>query len=157
MSKPTYQFAQQLAQGEAFEKQLDAFFREQGFQVSVVSRTMQRQGIDRVFLHRTNGDLFTVEYKADALAGKTGNAFIETVSVDTAHKQGWIHTSQASVLVYLVTDPETIYWLPFGRLRLNLPRWERRYPVRKAQNDGYQTHGLLVPLHELEQLAEVVW
>ena len=157
MTATTYQFQTQLRQGEGYEAHLDTFFRQWGYQVSAVGMDMQRRGIDRVFHRRTDDQLFTVEYKADSLAGKTGNAFIETVSVDTTGKRGWAYTSQASVLVYLVTEPETIYWIHFAALRKQLPRWEVAYPTRQAQNDGYQTHGLLVPLREFERIAAVVW
>jgi multisubunit Na+/H+ antiporter MnhG subunit len=77
--------------------------------------------------------------------------------VDTAGKQGWAYTSQAAVLVYLITNPETIYWISMHRLRKQLPRWETAYKTRRAQNEGYQTHGLLVPLDELERIAEAIW
>jgi hypothetical protein len=157
MTATTYKFGVQLRQGEGYEAQLDTFFRNEGFRVSAVNREMQRQGIDRVFFREHDGKLFTVEYKADSLAGKTGNAFIETVSVDTANKPGWAYSSQATVLVYLVVEPETIYWLELTKLRKQLSRWEVAYPRRTAQNDGYQTYGLLVPLHELERIAEAVY
>lgn len=157
MSGTTYQLYTQLKQGEGYEARLDTFFREQGFRISAVNRDMQRKGIDRVFYRERDAEIFTVEYKADSLAGKTGNAFIETVSVDTAAKPGWAYSSQASVLVYLVTEPETIYWISMARLRRQLPRWEVTYPKRQAQNEGYQTHGLLVPLDELERIAGFVW
>lgn len=153
----TYQFATQLAQGETYEDKLDAFFRARGAQISKVDRATQRHGIDRVWYDPTADRTWTVEYKADSLAGHTGNAFIETVSVDTTGKPGWAYTSQASLLVYLVTDPETIYVISMARLRSCLPRWTVAYPTRQAANDGYNTHGLLVPLDELERIAGVVF
>ena len=152
----TYSFAQQLRQGEAYEARLDTFFRAQGFQVATVSREDQRRGIDRI-LRRNDGYTVTVEYKADALAGRTGNAFVETVSVDAAGKAGWAHTSQAQLLIYLVVEPETIYCIWMHRLRAMLRRWEQRYRQVAAQNEGYRTHGLLVPLHELERIAVAVF
>jgi hypothetical protein len=154
----TYQFAAQLAEGESYETQIDAFFRSNfNVQISAVDRTTQRRGIDRVWYDVKDDRTWTVEYKADSLAGKTGNAFIETISVDTTGKLGWAYTSQASLLVYLVTEPQTVYVISMARLRRCLPRWRAAYPTRQAANDGYNTHGLLVPLHELERIAAAVY
>jgi hypothetical protein len=153
----TYQFATQLAQGEDYEAQIDAFFRAKGAQISAVDRNTQRRGIDRVWYDPTDDRTWTVEYKADTLAGKTGNAFIETVSVDTERRPGWAYSSQASLLVYKVVDPQAIYVISMARLRRNMARWAAAYPTRQAANDGYNTHGLLVPLHELERIAAAVF
>lgn len=154
----TYGFSEQLAMGEAWERRLDVFFRER-FPVEVrpVSIDEQRKGIDRLFVSKKTGKIDTVEYKADSLAGTTGNAFVETVSVDTTGKAGWAVASQARYLVYLVTEPETIYFIPMRRIRGALPRWKRMYREASAENDGYKTLGLLVPLRELERIAIQVW
>ncbi len=158
MTATTYQFAAQLQQGESYEAQIDAFFRGKfNVQISTVDRTSQRKGIDRVWYDVADDRTWTVEYKADSLAGRTGNAFVETISVDTEQRPGWAYSSQASLLVYMVTDPQTIYVLSMARLRRNLARWAAVYPTRQAANDGYNTHGLLVPLHELERIAAAVY
>lgn len=153
----TYKFAAQLAQGEGYEAQIDAFFRGMGAQISKVDRNAQRRGIDRVWFDPVDGRTWTVEYKADSLAGRTGNAFIETISVDTEGRPGWAYSSKAALLVYLVTEPQTIYVISMARLRSQLPRWAAAYPTRQAANDGYNTHGLLVPLDELERIAAAVY
>jgi hypothetical protein len=153
-----YDFAQQLAIGEAWEDRLDAFFLER-FPVRILraSREEQRKGIDRLFVSRISGAIDTVEYKADTLAGRTGNAFVETVSVSSTGRPGWALASQAKYLVYLVTEPETIYFVAMAALRAKLPVWKRLYREAAAQNDGYETRGLLVPLDELERIAVQVW
>lgn len=153
----TYQFAAQLTQGETYEAQLDAFFSAKGARISKVDRTTQRRGIDRMWFDPVDGRTWTVEYKADSLAGRTGNAFIETISVDTEGRPGWAYSSQAALLVYLVTEPQTIYVISMARLRQQLPRWAAAYPTRQAANNGYNTHGLLVPLDELERIAAAVY
>ena len=100
MTAATYQFAAQLQQGESYEAQIDAFFRSKfNVQISAVDRTSQRRGIDRVWFDVNDDRTWTVEYKADSLAGKTGNAFIETISVDTEQRPGWAYSSQAQMLV----------------------------------------------------------
>jgi len=152
-----YGFDAQLAQGEQYERVLDAFFAGLGARISPVSRDDQRRGIDRMWFDPVDGRTWTVEYKADSLAGRTGNAFIETVSVDSEQRPGWAYSSQAALLVYLVTEPQTIYVISMARLRRQLARWSAVYRTAQAANNGYNTHGLLVPLHELERIAAVVY
>lgn len=123
------------------------------FDIAPATRDEQRAGIDRTFVHRTTGARYTVEYKADDKASKTGNAFIEVTSVDTAGRAGWAMSSQAEILIYMVVQPETIYAVRMKTLRTALARWQRRYPKRSAQNQGYKTWGYLVPLAELEKIA----
>lgn len=147
----TYDFDRQLAEGEAGEAFLDEFFRRRGHTVRPATREEQRQGIDR-FIITPAGREMKVEYKTDHVAARTGNAFVETVSVDTAGKMGWALTSQADYLVYFIPG-QMIVVLPLRSLRWALPGWMREYPVRTAANNGYTTHGLLVPLAALLEYA----
>lgn len=150
-----YTFDAQLAQGEQGEAFLDGVFRR-WYIVLPASRDDQRSGIDRWFIHLRLRRVLAVEYKTDARAGQTHHAFVETVSVDTANKPGWAITSQADYLAYYVPGDELVYIIKFARLRLALPRWTRQYPARQIANQGYQTHGLIVPLVEFEKLSEAV-
>ena len=77
-----YKFQEQLAIGEENEMKLDSFLAK-WFDIERVSQEGQRQGIDRLFTRRDNKVIYRVEYKTDFTASRTGNAFIETVSVDT--------------------------------------------------------------------------
>jgi hypothetical protein len=153
--KAVYQFDRQLSIGAQYEAQLDAHFAR-WFSITPASRAQQRHGIDRVFVHRQTGKRYTVEYKADTLAGSTGNAFIEVESIDAPgrpKRPGWAMSSQADVLIYLVVEPETIYALRLRTLRKRLGQWRQLYPLKAAQNEGYRTWGHLVPLAELEEIA----
>ena len=147
----TYDFDHQRSAGEQGETFLDAFFRERGHAIRPAAPDEQRQGIDRVFTAQ-DGKVTRVEYKTDFLAAKTGNAFIETVSVDTHGKMGWALTSQADYLIYYLPG-KVIYVLSFTSLHWALPQWIRNYPAKSAPNRGYATHGVLVPLEELAQYA----
>jgi hypothetical protein len=153
-----FDFVTQLTIGAKHERRLDEHFRQFDVEILPAMPEQQRQGIDRVFRHRSTGEVTTMEYKADERAAETGNAFIETVSVDTTGKPGWAASSQAEYLVYLVVGPpECIYLIPMVRLRAQLARWERSCRKAQARNEGYSTHGLLVPLRELEAIAVAVW
>lgn len=151
----TFDFAQQLAKGEAAERLLDEYFADR-FEILPVTREGQRKGIDRVFIDRQTHTHESVEYKTDWRAQNTGNAFIETVSVDSQEKRGWAYTTQADLVFYYVPGEELVYVLQPVVIRERLPKWQQRYRAAKARNEGYYTHGVLVPLDELERCAREV-
>lgn len=151
----TYSFRTQLVNGAQGEARLDAWF---GHWFTIRHATMEEQhrGIDRIFTRHDNGKCYAVEYKTDSRASSTGNAFVETVSVDTVGKPGWAYSSEADYLLYYVPVSEVIYIIPMVNLRQRLPQWQRQYQARKIPNQGYCTHGLLVPLDEFERIAQRV-
>lgn len=151
----TYDFQKQLTAGEAHEDRLDQYFGRWYF-ILKVPREMQRYGIDRVFVRKTNIIPVTVEYKADSAATKSGNAFIETVSVDKADKPGWAYTSRASQLVYYLPGYDVAYVIEFQALRDQLESWRARYREQSIPNKGYNTRGILVPLQALQQVSTKV-
>lgn len=153
----TYDFHQQMQQGDDGEAFLDTFFGEKGYTIRPATREEQRQGIDREFTSPRTGKVSKVEYKTDHTAARTGNAFIETVSVDIAGKMGWALTSQADILIYYIPPDGLIYVVPFMALHWEMPRWLRDFPPRAAPNRGYTTHGIIIPLRELEQHAMRVY
>ena len=148
-----YSMTDQRKKGEAAEVRLDRHFADR-FLIAPASREQQRQGIDRLFTHRESGSTYTIEYKTDWTAARTGNAFVETVSVDTADIPGWAYTSQAEWLVYFIPKQRTIYLIAFDDLRANLPHW---LAICKAAppipNYNYHTLGILVPLSDFAQIA----
>lgn len=147
-----YDFKTKLAQGEKSEHWLDGFFA-QWYIIVPADRTQQRQGIDRIFVRKIDSVVYKVEYKTDWTASKTGNAFVETVSVDTANKPGWAYSSQSDYLIYYLPGDMLIYVIPFSDLRQALPGWCAEFRSRRIPNDGYYTVGLLVPLAEFERVA----
>ncbi len=150
-----YKFAEQKARGDTGEQFLDRWFAAE-YEIRPTTQQGQRRGIDRIFVHRQTGRRLTVEYKTDYKAAQTGNAFVETISVDTAGKAGWAYSSAADYLIYYIPGDGLLYVLALESLRRELPRWMHDYPLRAAQNEGYATHGVLVPLREFEAHAEVV-
>lgn len=157
----SYTFGAQYTVGAVGEQALDQYF-SRWYDIKLATRDEQRRGIDRVFVNRQNGQETTVEYKTDITAGRTGNAFVETVSVDTIGKPGWAYTCQARILIYHIPDPETIYVLPMARIRQNVDAWRSKYPERRipnlsAQGNPYNTVGVLVPLDEFERIALTVY
>lgn len=148
----SYEFQKQLAEGMSGEEYLDGKFAA-WYTITPATRGEQRQGIDRWFIRKSDGERFSVEYKTDRTAGRTGNAFVETVSVDTAHRPGWAYTSKARYLVYYIPEPETTYILPMAHIRFHVDTWRKTYPERRIPNGSYQTVGVLVPLDVFERFA----
>lgn len=151
----TYLFDTQLTKGEEAERELDARYAS-AFVIMPVSRDGQRCGIDRIWTRHADGKALRVEYKADFAAFRTGNAFVETVSVDTTGKGGWALTSQADLLAYYVVGGGLVYFIYMDKIRHTLPRWKMQYRLVSASNNGYKTWGLLVPLREFEALAHYI-
>lgn len=96
-----HEFHASLKRGELGEAELGRCFA-QWFVIEPASKDEQQRGIDRHFTERATGKRLRVEYKTDYMAHRTGNAFIETVSVDAASKPGWAYRSEADVLIYFV-------------------------------------------------------
>ena len=114
---------------------------------------MQRAGIDRIYREWGNGKEILVEYKSDWKASRTGNVFVETVSVDTENKPGWAYASQADILIYFLPDDDLVYVMRMEDVRGHLEEWGRRYMKRTIPNRGYGTVGLPVAQWEFEKLA----
>lgn len=148
----SYNMRQQLKEGESAERYLDSFFEDE-FVIRPATRSEQRQGIDRIFTHRADGRQWKIEYKADKTAARTGNAFVETVSVDTAGKPGWALTCTADFILYYVVGIGPLYILRPKDIKANVRKWQKKYPERRIPNGTYHTVGTLVPLHEFERLA----
>jgi hypothetical protein len=151
----THSFDDKLTQGETIEALLDEYF-EGDYEITHATPAEQRMGIDRFFTRRNLGFRTAAHYKADFRAAQTGNAFIETISVDTRAKAGWVIASRAAWILNYLPQTRILYLLRTQDLRRLLPQWQAAYPTRSAKNDGYSTHGLLVPLAELERVAEAV-
>lgn len=156
----THQFSGSLKRGEMGEAQLDAFFGKY-WAIAPATPQQQRQGIDRSFYHLTTRQFaFTVEYKFDQVAGRTKNAFIELVSCGGEVRPMWAYTCTADRLFYTVADDLLVYVISPVQLRAFLPGWLRKYGrsikgvANQLGNTYYTTIGILVPLAELEAIAE---
>lgn len=153
-----HKFDDKLAEGVRAEAELDAFFRGRfGFEITPATRAEQRLGIDRHFFQPSTGGGAKVDYKTDFRAHETGNAFIETVSVDTAGKPGWAISSHADWIIYYIPALYRVYVLELATIRRWLNLWGEIFQTRVAHNQAYGTHGILVPLEELGAVAKRVF
>lgn len=152
----TYDFKKQLKIGEGHENELDNYFT-QAFFIKRVDMAMQRMGVDRILVGRRTGREFTVEYKADETACRTGNIFFETLSVDKQQKKGWALNSFAQILVVYLPSKRTAYWCGMATIKKRIIQWMQDYPSRSIPNRSgafeYNTIGTLVPISEFEKVA----
>lgn len=139
----------QWASGASVAEFLDTFFTERGWDIKRTTRHEERDLClgDRVF--RREGKVLYVEYKSGLQTAHTGNIFLETVSVDSAGKLGWVYTCKADFIAYgALLNGKILIFLPTTlRERIeDLKTKFREVKTGKRQNEGYDTHGVIVPL-----------
>lgn len=151
----------QWVSGQSVEKFLDSFFRREGFEIDFVTAHEERVLYlgDRKFTK--DGKSYFVEYKSGIQTFYTGNVFLETVSVDSDNRPGWVYTCQADFIAYgAILNKKILIFTP-DKLRLEIERLKSRFPevkTGKNQNKGYNTHGVIVPLDYAEKnLSEKVF
>jgi hypothetical protein len=141
-------FDSKLVEGRKGEAEMHRMFARD-FAVTPANSSEDRAGVDLWF--ERAGIRIGVQVKRDMKAHLTGNLFIETISVDTAGKDGWAVSPRADVLLYCLPPANVVYIIPMAFIRDNLERWRRLYPTRATNeglNDGYRTHGVCVPRTE---------
>lgn len=145
-----YCFSTQLKKGEDAEGVLDRHFGKFYFIENVDARA-QRWGIDRIWWTRAMTDRRSVQYKADWTATRTGNVFIETVSVDSNNTAGWAYTSVAQLLVYYLPNSGVAYVVPMLAVRDAAKEWAKTRKEKPIPNGSYNTRGLPIPLEEFAE------
>lgn len=149
-----HKFEDSRKREEEHNKDLDGFYSE-WFEISPVTLKAQKAGIDRTWTQRKTKYRYSVEYKADEKATYTGNVFIETISVDDGKREtpGWGYTSCAQLLVYYLPNEGVAYRTSMLNVKFHIDDWAGLYPIRSAQNDGYLTWGVCVPIDEFETIC----
>lgn len=133
---------------------LDKFFRGRGWVIEGTTPHEERVLCigDKKF--RRDGKLYNVEYKSGIQTFYTGNVFLETVSVDSENKPGWVYTCKADFIAYgALLNGKILIFLP-SKLRDCIEGLKTKFPTKKTnkgQNTGYDTHGVIVPLAYAEK------
>lgn len=155
-----YNFAEKLKEGEAFEDELDNYYK-QTYRIKKADLEQQKRGIDRLFVTKSSNAAFTVEYKADSRTAETGNIFCE-VAVNTEHSSepGWVLKSASQALIYYIPQQRKALCCSMLCLKGCIEQWQYVYqmskPVMNQNGDRkWWAIGLLVPLCEFEKA--VVW
>lgn len=144
----------QFTNGKSVEAWLDDFFRRRGWHIDVATPHQERVLClgDRRFTKVGYG--YWIEYKSGIQTFYTGNIFLETVSVDSAHKAGWVYTCQADYLFYAALLNYKILVFSPIKLRSQIEYLKTVFPTRATknnQNDGYNTHGVIIPMDFAEK------
>lgn len=154
MAQPVYDFVEQLERGQHWEGVLDEYFGR-WYNIREATRDEQRKGIDRWFHPGdADGPMWAVEYKADDKTSKTGNVFVETMSIVERNKPGWAWKSEADMLVYLAI-PDTLYIVPMGDVRKRIPEWRLEHGTRRVKNKAWTTVGIPVPEEDFAKICKV--
>ncbi len=153
----------QFKRGKDVEAFLDDFFRFRGWYIEQTTAHEERVLClgDRRF--KKGSDVWNVEYKSGIQTFHTGNVFLETISVDTQSKPGWVYTCKADYIMYAaLLNGKILVMLP-QKLRDEIEGLKAKFRVaktNKGQNKGYNTHGVVVPFdyamkHLTAQIIEV--
>ncbi len=153
MPPTVHNFQRSLSFGKQAEQQLDTIFSK-WYQIEEVSLADEKKlGIDRIFT-KPNGQTLRVEYKADRLALKTGNIFIE---LEVNGKPGWTRKTVADVIIYAFADKENILQsaiiLTQELIQTLLPTWEQ-LPKKNIINNGFTGIGVLVKIESLASTSK---
>jgi hypothetical protein len=156
VSAVVHGFDERLADGQQGEEFVRQWLGRWGTVAMVTDMPTQRRGIDMYLLPHNGSEAITIEVKTDIRAKETGRAYIETASVvtpDGVQKMGWLYTSEADRLVYYIPGQEILV-LHLGSIKLELVdnQWQK-YMFATAENEGYRSQGLLMPLHLLREIA----
>lgn len=140
----------QFKQGMNVEGFLDNFFTSKGYKIERTTPYQERVLClgDRIFTAK-EGKSFYVEYKSGIQTYYTGNIFLETISVDSSGKPGWVYTCKANYIIYAALLNKTILVFTPAKLRAEIQILKSKFKevkTSKGQNEGYNTHGVIVPL-----------
>jgi hypothetical protein len=113
----------------------------------------QRLGIDR-FVTLSSGRVLRIDEKKRMKVYP--DILLEVVSVDRTNAPGWIEKDlQIDYLAYAFMPTKTVYlfdWLMLRRAWLHKgTEWRAKYGEKAAQNDGYRTISVPVPIEELRR------
>lgn len=144
----------QFHQGKNVEAFLDEFFKYRGWSITQTTDHEER-GLcigDRHYERGTRKH--NIEYKSGIQTFYTGNVFLETVSVDSQNKPGWVYTCQADAIFYAALLNKKILVFVPDYLRSvieTLKTQFREVPTKHKQNKGYNTWGVIVPFEYAEK------
>jgi hypothetical protein len=146
----TYSFVEQLERGKAGEAVIKDYFSQW---YKITDATLDQQKNEKIdFIFERNGVRTKVEVKTDDKTDKTGNLFIETMSMIEWGKYGWAWVTQAEKVLYYAL-PDTVYILDVAQLRDMLQVWHKqRKPKRKVYNDHWTSEGYLIKTDEIVRL-----
>lgn len=154
----SFEKTSQFISGLSVADFLDDYFTARGWAITPTTPHEERKLClgDRHF--KRDRQHLLIEYKSGLQTAKTGNVFLETISVDSKNVPGWVYTCAADYLFYgALLNKKILIFVP-DKLRATIETLKTQFRTVKTgkhQNKGYDTHGVIVPLAYAEQnLAE---
>lgn len=163
MSDKIYSFEKQLEKGKEWERKvfltLQRVMRE-SYIVTYLpdNKEFQSAGFDMSIYCKDTDTIMLLEIKTDFQSHKTGNAFLETISVSRRgiiEKEGWVNTSKADAIMYLIPGMQKAIFLHMNDLRDILKSSSIPYPFRECKNQDYSSYGFLVPIKKLMEVGSL--
>jgi hypothetical protein len=140
---PIYNFHDQLHKGVSGEQRLNLYFSK-WFDIKPPAH---RNGqTDRIFVSKIEKRRFHIQYKCDEHTKKTGNVFLETVSVDYNNTPGWLYTYDDELKLIYYAVPKIIYFADMGVIKSHYIPIVNQYREVPVLNEEYITRGILVPI-----------
>lgn len=163
MSDKIYSFEEQLAKGKEWEKKLSISIQKtmgEGYKVVYLPDHAEfyPEGFDMAVYCKTTETTMLLEVKTDFQAHKTGNAFLETISVcrgGKMEKAGWMETSKADAVVYIIPELKRGVFIKMDDLRDILKDAPIPYPFKECRNNTYSSYGFLVPIKKLMEVGSI--
>lgn len=161
MAKTAFTRTPQWVSGSNVADYLDDYFAKLGWKIHPTTQHEERVLCLGDRHYERGADRLTIEYKSGIQTFYTGNVFLETISVDTQNKPGWVYTCRADYVFYAALNNGKILIFRPDALRARIDELQVRYPTlatSRGQNAGYKTHGVVVPLAvaEAELAAKVI-
>ena len=157
--KPQYDMHEQIS--KSAEERIDLLAANLGFIAHTTKKKENRDGVDRWIQIPERREILRVDYKNDTRASKTGNVFVETVSVrftdrsGRAEKPGWIYKERMDAVLYNIEETDIVLLIPRATLEREIVEWTKTYGTREIKNKGYVTIGVPVPMKIVSALESV--
>lgn len=156
-------FANSMKIGKIGEVLIRKYLEQNGYECRKSEHIQERKGID--LLACKDNKYLKLEIKTDVKGIYTGNIFIEIQSVMQKDIKGWLHTSNADIIFYIIAQKlnefiigiKTVYCMHMEDLRnylteekiSNLPKGMAA--TSDTSDRQYNTLGVLLPITELEE------
>lgn len=157
-----YHLQTKLKQGQASEQRVFALLEECSAKfntkVRKSTRLEERMGYDFVIEDERGSGRCTVELKTDWRAETSGNTFLETYSALETKTLGWVYTSKADFLLYVLPNLGRGFCLRVGDI-MDYIDAHPHLPTKKISNRNgksrYTTVGVLLDLDILWESLSV--
>lgn len=123
-----------------------------GSMLNTGDTTSQHMGVDRI-IHLSNGRILRIDEKKRSVAYP--DILLEFVSNNLYGTLGWVEKPLIiDYLAYAFMPIQTVYlfdWLMLqNSWNENKEKWKKRYPIISANNSGYKTLSVAIPIETLQ-------